>query len=345
MAMNSALPKHEISTAKGTSAIVVNGDSQTQQPLIHKTIPDYDIVMTSPPWIGYNNACNGVGGVDLDQWREINNAVGHFCAEAKGIDGVRGLVEMPGGMSGDAIEVVQEQIRNHGLRVWKHKLEAVRYVNFGHNSTHEWWLIVEPSLLNDAVNHIIAKIKEVSPILARASKSANRLTGLQEWMKGEAEHHGRPQPLDIPNQFLTKHFNGLLDTFVPKPSTVLDPYAGTGTAIELCLNRSINAIGIEKYPSYFSGLKRRLDSLQGMGTRTTYGRGTRVASHTLLYEAHELEELDLVEEKSLKEFANSSAELKRLKEENYVANYRSKVGNRGTGRGKHLYRKPEKQGV
>lgn len=242
------------------------------------SINAYDMVITSPPWPTHNNASNKHEGVDEREWKLICSSLATMCSDSNGVNGVRGIIDLPSTLLPSQRKVLVGCLQSMGLQVLgkgTQNLVGYRYTH-GQTVTYEWWLVLDGKLSHENRTKLARNIHAVQPKLNKQGSPVKHSKSLTAWNRGLAREHGIRNP-DRPTQFVTEHLRAMMDNFLTVGHTVLDPYSGCGTTLEEALLREINCIGIEIWPTYSSGVVERIREVisQPVRSKTTYNRGTR----------------------------------------------------------------------
>lgn len=348
MTKSSSLKTHTVVIRDEVTATIVEADSNKQREEFFASVSGYDLVVTSPPWPGYDNECNDIGGVDIHQWRDISIALADFCKNARGLEGVRGLIELPSNMTAEEQDTINSELSKVNLQVGA-RLDALRWTGNNNTVTHQWWVVLDKQIAKHLPS-LTEKTKKLIPILAVRGTPAKNAHGLREWKIGAGivTNGLRVRP---PAQFNSRHFKALISTYTSSGDTVLDPYAGTGTCLEYCANHSVHSIGIEKVPAYAEGIRRRINYLRDGSSKqvTRSSRGTRsqVIEYTILRDQNTIDQLGLVDRDvfiAIYTRNRSYKERKDLLIQHQCHEYRKKTHS-GTGRAQYLYYKPDLQKV
>lgn len=114
------------------------------------------------------------------------------------------------------------------------------------------------------VGEMSIKSNYVAKKKTKKAKRANLLSGA-EWLQRsfsvwrELDKNNEERKLKHPAMFTSKLMNRILESYTCKSGMLLDPFAGTGTALLAALNNNMEAVGLDINPHYREVFKNRVD--------------------------------------------------------------------------------------
>lgn len=253
-------------TASGISATIIQADSCRVQ-----LSQEFDVVFTSPPWPDYDNASNGYKKLHDRQWKSICEALAKFCAQAVGIDSVRGIIEMSSSMSDTHRATFLKYIKDAGLQV-PHKgqrnlMGPVRY-HKGHTKDREWWVVTASPVNAQDLASLATTGQYVQDVIGEPISMGRCDDSMKAWDKAAYNSAGRSR-IERPKRFAGLHIATMFECFMEPGCTVLDPFAGTGTALKYAMERNMNSIGIDTSRAFTAGIAARVETIIGRAARKT----------------------------------------------------------------------------
>jgi len=258
-------------TASDITATVIRGDScrvQLQQ--------EFDVVFTSPPWPEFDNASNGYAMLKDKQWQDICEALARFCAQAQGLNSVRGIIETSEQMSDAHREMFLKAMKDAGLQVpYKGKnniLGPVRY-HKGHMKSREWWIVTSSPIDIGDIQTLEETGQYVEQIIGEGTSMGRFDESIKAWDRAAYTAAGHSR-IERPKRFAPLHIQTFFECFLEPGCTVLDPFIGTGTTLKAAMEHNIHSIGIDISRAFAAGAAARVEHLVGRAARRTTTRGS-----------------------------------------------------------------------
>lgn len=253
-------------TASDITATIIRGDSCRVQ-----LSQDFDVVFTSPPWPDFDNASNGYAKLQNRQWQSVCEAIARFCAQAHGINSVKGIIELSEQMSDTHRATFLTAIQNAGLQVpYKGQRNILGPISYhkGRKRSREWWIVTASPMNAEDVPSLEEAAKYVEQVIESGTSMGRLDASMKAWSKAAYTAAGRSR-IERPKRFANLHVEAFFECFLEPGCTVLDPFAGTGTTLKFAMEYNINSIGIDISRAFAAGTAARVEHVVGRAARKT----------------------------------------------------------------------------